>query len=528
MNLLDLLAIPRSRDPEKTALVFAAEAWSYRRLFTTARRVAGELARRGVGPGDRVALVMANRPEMAASFLAILHLGAVALPVNTAYRRRELAHILEDAEPALVITEAAQRSVLEEVARGEGGDRPEATARRVAERAVEVGALIATADGSGPPLPHPGNGLAMLLYTSGTTGRSKGAMITHANLTASITGLLAAWAWRREDRLLLTLPLFHVHGLVVGLLTALAASATVELTRRFDAAEVAGRLAREDGPSVFFGVPTMYVRLVDELRRRQEQGASGPSDASGLNVSPAARLFASGSAPLSPETFAAFRDLTGHTILERYGMTETGITLSNPYAGERRPGSVGQPLPGVSARIVDGDGTPVPPGTEGELQVAGAGVCAGYWRDPEKTSAAFVSDPGDAAGRRWFSTGDLARRDPATGAHTLLGRSHDMILTGGYNVYPREVEAALEALPWVAEAAVAGLPDRDRGELVAAWLVPAPGDPGSQVAVPDGDGLRDALAGSLAAFKVPRRVFLVTELPRNALGKVQRHRLTPG
>ena len=504
MNLLDLLAIPRALAPGKTALVFAGESWSNEQLHAAARRAAGELARRGVGAGDRVALYLGNGPGMVVSFLAILRLGAVALPVNTAYRGPEIGHILDDAEPVLTISEETRRAVLEEAG---------------AAAVVDVGDLLA-ADGSPPPPPpRTGDTLAMLLYTSGTTGRSKGAMITHANLTAAVSGLMAAWAWRPEDRLLLTLPLFHVHGLVVGLLTALATGASVELARRFDAAEVVDRLAREDGPSVFFGVPTMYVRMVDELRRRQAE-VSAPA-----TPFPAARLFASGSAPLAPETFAAFRELTGHAILERYGMTETGITLSNPYAGERRPGSVGHPLPGVSARVVDGDGEPVPPGGEGELQVAGSSVCAGYWRDPGKTAAAFASgagkgDPGDAAGRRWFRTGDRARIDPATGAHTLLGRSHDMILTGGYNVYPREVEEALEALPGVAEAAVAGLPHRDRGEVVTAWLVPAPGRQ-----VPAADELRDALADRLAGFKIPRRVFAVPELPRNALGKVQRHRL---
>ncbi len=519
MNLHDLLAIPRARDPGKTALIFEGGAWSYERLFDAAHRVAGGLARRGIGPGDRVALFLGNSPGMAVSFLAILRLGAIALPVNTAYRRREIGHILADAEPALLISEAAQRQVLEEVAAEGAGDDIGAgagTAVRIAREAVDIEILLSADAGPVPPLPRTGDALAMLLYTSGTTGRSKGAMITHANLTASITGLMAAWAWRPDDRLLLTLPLFHVHGLVVGLLTALAAGATVELERRFDAAEVTDRLARDGGPSVFFGVPTMYIRLVDELRRRRREEAVAPAPF------PSARLFASGSAPLAPDTFAGFRDLTGHTILERYGMTETGITLSNPYAGERRPGSVGHPLPGISARIVGADGRPVPPGTEGELQVAGSGVCAGYWRDTEKTAAAFASDPGDAAGRRWFRTGDLARRDPVTGAHTLLGRSHDMILSAGYNVYPREVEEALEALPWVTEAAVAGLPDRDRGEVVAAWLVVVPG-----AGVPADDGLRDALADRLAAFKIPRQVFTVPELPRNALGKVQRHRLVP-
>jgi malonyl-CoA/methylmalonyl-CoA synthetase len=251
----------------------------------------------------------------------------------------------------------------------------------------------------------------------------------------------------------------------------------------------------------------MYVRLVDELARR-------PELARRLGR---VRLFASGSAPLAPETFAAFRELTGHEVLERYGMTETGMNLSNLYAGPRRPGSVGVPLPGVSARVVDAEGRDVPPGADGELLVAGAHVFAGYWRDAEKTAASFLAD---GAGRRWFRTGDLARRDPATGAYTLLGRRHELILVGGFNVYPREVEEVLEGHPAVREAAVAGVPDRDRGEVPAAWLVLDP-----TAAAPGEEELREFAASRIASFKVPRRFRVVAALPRNPLGKVQKHML---
>lgn len=538
MNLLDLWAIAVERGPERPALQLAGDGgarWSYRELFAAAERVAAEVARRGVEPGDRVALWMGNRAELVVAFLAVLRLGAVALPVNTAYRAREVAHVLADAEPRLLVAEGERRQVLAELGGAEGmpevvlaeqlaplcapGGPPRGVAGALSRDAPgtppreDAGAATAGARSPLPTVGPDGSDLAMLLYTSGTTGHSKGAMLTHDNLLATVTGLLAAWAWRDDDVLLLALPLFHTHGLIVGLATALAAGAAVRLHARFDAARVAAELA-DDGagaPTLFFGVPTMYVRLVDELAGREDLGRRLAR----------VRLFASGSAPLAPETFAAFAELTGHRVLERYGMTETGMNLSNLYAGPRRPGSVGVPLPGVSARVVDRDGREVPAGGDGELLVAGANIFAGYWRDAEKTAASFLADDDPAhAGRRWFRTGDLARRDPATGAYSLLGRRHELILVGGFNVYPREVEEVLESHPAVREAAVAGLPDRDRGEVPGAWIVLDPAAP------PPGDEeLRDFAAARLASFKVPRRFRVVEALPRNPLGKVQKHLL---
>jgi malonyl-CoA/methylmalonyl-CoA synthetase len=526
MNLHDLWAISVGRGEGRVALEVGGEAggrWSYGELFAAAERVAGEMAGHGVGAGDRVALLLGNRVELVVAFLAVLRLGAVALPINTAYRARELAHLLADAEPRLLVGERERREVLDEVAAGRA--LPEVVfAEEMAPLCAPGAAALGSAalgsaalgsagrGGSAPRLASrgpDGSDLAMLLYTSGTTGASKGAMLTHDNLLATVTGLLAAWAWREDDVLLLALPLFHTHGLVVGLATALAAGATVRLHPRFDAARVAAELGedRAGSPTCFFGVPTMYVRLVDEL--------GGKPDLARRLAR--VRLFASGSAPLAPETFAAFRALTGHEVLERYGMTETGMNLSNLYAGPRRSGSVGVPLPGVSARVVDHEGADVADGEDGELLVAGAHVFAGYWRDAEKTAASFVAD---AAGGRWFRTGDLARRDPATGAFTLLGRRHELILVGGFNVYPREVEEVLEGHPAVREAAVAGVADRDRGEVPAAWLVLDPAAP------PPGDEELLAFAAArLASFKVPRRFRVVAALPRNPLGKVLKHRL---
>jgi malonyl-CoA/methylmalonyl-CoA synthetase len=498
MNLLDLFAIPLRRAPEKAALRFPRESGeatlSYADLFAEADALAAGFAALGIQKGDRVAFFLGNRPEFVAAYLAVIRLGAVMVPINLAYRRREIAHMLADSEPRLLITERAHLHILDEL---EAGDRPEKVIL-----AEDLTDLRADPDGFSAPVVEGGD-LAMLLYTSGTTGRSKGAVITHDNVLATVTGLLAAWAWEPADALLLSLPLFHTHGLVVGLHCALAAGATVHLRRRFDAAEAAADLLA-GGATLFFGVPTMYVRLVEELRRRGE----GESLA-GL------RLFCSGSAPLAPETFAAFRELTGHDILERYGMTETGMNLSNPYAaGPRRPGTVGTPLPGVSIRIVDREDRVLPPGTEGDLLVAGSNVFAGYWRAPEKTAESFVHDE---VGRRWFRTGDLARQDPATGYVTLLGRSRELILTGGFNVYPREVEEVLATFPGVREAAVAGRPHPEWGEVPVAFLVAdAPLDEEALVAF---------CKSQMAGFKVPRRFEYLEALPRNALGKVQKHLL---
>jgi malonyl-CoA/methylmalonyl-CoA synthetase len=485
MNLHDLFAIPRRRTPEKPALRFQEDGQdrtlTYNDLFARADALAAGLAARGVAKGDRVAFFLGNRPEFVIAYLAVIRLGAAMVPINLAYRQREISHMLADAEPRRIVTERSQAAILDEMG--------------LRDLILAEDLESCSADPAGLPFPAvDGGDLAMLLYTSGTTGKSKGAEITHDNVLATVTGLLAVWDWAPADSLLLTLPLFHTHGLVVGLHCALAAGATVLLRRRFEAAEVASDLLA-GAATLFFGVPTMYGRLVEELRSR------GP----GLDLS-SVRLVCSGSAPLSAETFAAFRELTGHEILERYGMTETGMNLSNLYAGARRPGTVGVPLPGVSIRIVDE-----------ELQVRGGNVFAGYWRAPEKTAASFIHDE---LGRRWFKTGDLARQDPETGFVTLLGRRHELIISGGFNVYPREVEEVLAAFPGVREAAVVGRPHADWGEVPVAFLAAdAPVDAAELIAF---------CKSQMAGFKVPREIRFVDSLPRNALGKVEKHKLPSG
>ncbi len=499
MNLSDLFAIPLARDPGRAALRFRAADgrvtdWSYAALHARADALANALAARGVVPGDRVAFFLSNRPEFVALYLAVLRRGAALLPINLAYRRREIAHMLADAEPRCVITETALRPVFDELETGDLG----AAAVYVLDDLSE--------EYAGEPqagVRVEGGDLALLMYTSGTTGRSKGAMLSHDNVLATVTALLAAWGWSERDEILLTLPLFHTHGLVVALHCALAAGATVHLRPRFEAGPVLDELA-ESGASLFFGVPTMYVRLVEELRRR---GANA-------ELFRRQRLFCCGSAALSPETFGAFAELTGHRILERYGMTETGMLLSNPYAGERLPGTVGTALPGVSARIADEQGEDVAPGIEGELWVSGANVFSGYWRAPEKTAGSFATD---AAGNRWFRTGDLARRDPLTGYISLVGRRSELIISGGFNIYPREIEEVLESFPGVREAAVVGRPHPEWGEVPTAFLV-------VEGELNETDIVSHCKA-QLASFKTPRIFRRLESLPRNALGKVQKHLL---
>ncbi|MFL5224035.1 MAG: AMP-binding protein [Microvirga sp.] len=489
MNLQDLFAVPRHRSPDKAALRFEGRTLSYGELFAAADRVAAGLRARGLAPGDRIAFFLGNRPEFVIALLAALRLGAVVVPMNLAYRRREILHILGDAEPRLLLSELSQEPVLEELAPGE---RPELIL------AEDLEAL------AGDPGPWPlvdGSDLAMLLYTSGTTGKSKGAEITHDNVLATVTGLLAAWDWGPWDRLLLTLPLFHTHGLVVGLHCALAAGATVHLRRRFEARDVAaGLLARE--ATLFFGVPTMYGRLIEELHKWRDPG--GRLDLSGV------RLFCSGSAPLSAETFAAFRELTGHEILERYGMTETGMNTSNPYERERIAGTVGLPLPGVEIRVADPEtGTPVGTDEIGMIEIRGPNVFKGYWRMPEKTAAEFREDG-------FFISGDLGKID-AQGYVHIVGRGKDLIITGGYNVYPKEVESEIDAIDGVVESAVIGLAHPDFGEGVTAVVVKS-----GEAALTEKDVL-GRLETRLAKFKLPKQVIFVDDLPRNTMGKVQKN-----
>lgn len=445
-----------------------------------ANRMARALAARGITRGDRLAVHLANRIEFVDLFLACVRAGVIFVPVNVLYREREIAHILADAAPRLSITSAEHLALF-------GGsavvDIEDVAAEAAAQSPERMRVVL---DGDDP---------LAIVYTSGTTGRSKGAVLSHNNFAANAATLVTCWRISSDDRYLAVLPLFHVHGLANGVSSWLVSGCRMRLVERFDSRH-AESLFESFRPTLFFGVPTIYVRLL-EL-----------SPAAARRIGERARLFVSGSAPLPAHVHEAFRERFGHTILERYGMSETLMLISNPYEGERRAGTVGLPLPGVSVRLVGPDGGSPAEGGVGQVLVRGPNVFAGYWGNAEATAAAF--DGG------WFRTGDLADRS-ADGYYTLCGRASDLIISGGFNIYPREIEELLLEQAGVREAAVVGAPDERRGEVPVAYVVTeGPVDAGA---------LRDACARSLASFKVPRGFVGVDTLPRNALGKVQKHLL---
>jgi malonyl-CoA/methylmalonyl-CoA synthetase len=450
VNLLHLFDHSLVARRDDVALEWAGETFTFGDVERRSNRVANALRVRGFAKGDRLCVHLANRVELVDLYLACVKLGVIFVPVNILYRERELAHITHDAEPREFITADNLPSPSDDDAR--------------------------------PNVDLDGDDAAAIIYTSGTTGASKGAVLTHNNFLANAVHLLAAWQITSADRFLLPLPLFHIHALGNGLHCWLISGCRMRLLERFDHRSAAAELL-DFQPTLFFGVPTVYVRLLDT-----------PSDAARA-IGEEMRLFVSGSAPLPPQVLEQFRALFGHTILERYGMTETFMTISNPYVGERRAGTVGFPLPGVSTRIVDG-----------ELFVKSPTLFAGYWRRAEATAAAF--DDG------WFRTGDLAERS-ADGYVTLKGRKSDLIISGGFNIYPREIEEFLLEQPEIDEAAVVGVPDAVRGELPVAFLV----------GEFDEDDLARRCREQLASFKVPRRFVRVDTLPRTPLGKVQKHLL---
>ncbi|MEI7770496.1 MAG: acyl-CoA synthetase [Chloroflexales bacterium] len=489
-------------DPQRPCLIWAGETISYGRLAAAAAAWSRRYAELGVIRGDRVGLYLGNTPTFLAAYLGAHMAGAAAVLINTQYRQVELQHILSDSAPRVVVADAESAPHIEH---------------------TDLGLQLIIADSESFP-PHPtftihhspftiqppqATELAILAYTSGTTGRSKGAMLTHSNIASNSAAVAGAWRWTAADRLLLTLPLFHIHGLGVGVHGTLLTGASLDLRPRFDPDEVLDALV-SGTVSMFFGVPTIYGRLLQAARGEKVEV-----------LPPAMRLFVSGSAALPPQVFHDFRQIFGHAILERYGMTETVMNLTNPYAGERRPGTVGAPFPGQEARIVDvRSRQPLPDGQVGEIQVRGPHVCAGYWRNPAATAEVFGADG-------WFSTGDLGERS-ADGYFTITGRAKELVISGGYNIYPREVEERLLEHPAVAECAVRGLPDTDLGEQVAAWVVP---QPAARPTTPGADAELAAeliafCRAGLAAYKRPRSIVFVASLPRNAMGKVQKHLLT--
>ena len=477
------------------AQLMDGRTYSYQDVLDVSGRLANTLWSLGVRPGDRVAMQVPKSLEALMLYLATIRVGAVFLPLNTAYTADEVRYFLEDAEPSLFVCAPEDRSAFEAIAARSSitletlgvWRNHETSAGTLADAGLAAPKAFET-------IARAEDDLGAILYTSGTTGRSKGAMLTHRNLLSNTEVLTQAWRFSHEDVLLHALPIFHTHGLFVATNVTLLAGASMIYLERFDLDTVIARLA---SATTMMGVPTFYVRLLEDPRFTRE-------------VAKNVRLFVSGSAPLLAETHVRFEERTGHRILERYGMTETGMNSSNPYEGDRRAGTVGFPLRGTEIKVADPEtGRELPQGDVGSIEVRGPNVFTGYWRNPEKTAEEFRSDG-------YFITGDLGSFD-ADGYLTISGRSKDLIISGGFNVYPKEIETAIDDMQGVKESAVIGVAHPDFGEGVVAVVV---GEAGGAV---DADGVLQHVAGRLAKFKQPKRIFILDDLPRNAMGKVQKN-----
>lgn len=465
--------------------------YSYADALDESARIALCLTDMGLKPGNRVTVQVDKSPAAVWLYLACLRAGFVFHPLNTGYQFDELVYFVDNAEPSLIVCDPAQEQLFRELVKNKNcevltldangrGQLSEAAQEAPPEFTIRV---------------RKSTDLAVLLYSSGTTGIPKGAMLSHGNLAVNTTTLVDSWGFTPDDILLHGLPIYHAHGLFVGIGCTLMSGSSMMFLPRFDPDDVLAALPHS---TVMMGVPTFYTRLLKDERFDKDVCAN-------------MRVFISGSAPLSAPTFSEFEQRTGHRILERYGMTETSMNASNPLDGERRAGSVGPALPGVSLRVIDDEDNELPAGEIGNLQVQGPNVFSGYWRMREKTAEEFTDDG-------YFRTGDQARID-ADGYISIVGRTKDLIISGGMNVYPREVEAALDSLPEVAESAVIGAPHADFGEGVIAVVVAATDQDIS------GTILIDQLRDRIAAYKLPKQVFTVSELPRNSMGKVQKNLL---
>lgn len=467
-------------------------SYCYADIDRQSARFATLLTEVGVKPGDRISVQVEKSPEALSLYLASLRGGFVFQPLNTAFRATELEYFLGDAEPMVVVCDPARQGKIRQLSEAVG------VKRLLTLDAEGQGTLIAESESASEEfenVPSSRDDLAALLYSSGTTGVPKGIMLTYGNLLSNTEALVDAWGFTEDDRLLHALPIFHVHGLFVAIGCALLSGASMRWLATFDAGRVIEHLPE---CTVMMGVPTYYTRLLDR-------------DHFSADVCRAIRVFISGSAPLRQETFSEFESRTGHRILERYGMTETNMNTSNPLNGPRKPGTVGLPLPGVEIRITDDEGETLPSSEIGNLQVRGPNVFIGYWRMPDKAAADFTRDG-------YFNTGDLGRIDD-DGYISIVGRSRDIVITGGLNVYPKEVELFLDRLPDVKESAVIGVPHWDFGEAVVAVVVPNDG------ASPAEDDIIRSAKQNLANYRVPKRVVFVDDLPRNAMAKVQKSSL---
>ncbi len=488
MNIYELFYQP---DREKDPFLLDPDLnvlHTYGDLHQQSNAYAAALAQAGIAPGDRVIAQVAKTPEALFAYFACLRLGAVYLPLNTAYQDEELAYFVADAEPGMIICAPEKANFYS----GLPGNHTIATLDENGQ-----GTMADKATGAADPRleRHATNDddTAVILYTSGTTGQPKGAMISHGNLASNVKTLHAAWHWQPDDIMLHALPIFHIHGLFVATHLPVLNGSPIILLPAFDPAQVINLLPEA---TVYMGVPTNYTRLLDH-------GGLNP------DICQKMRLFTSGSAPLLESTFNNFRDTTGHSIVERYGMTETGMNTSNPITGVRKPGTVGPPLPGVQTRIVRADGLQATIDEPGDLEIRGDNVFKGYWRKPEKTQEDFTEDG-------FFRTGDIATVD-ADGYVAIVGRNKDLIISGGLNVYPKEIESAIDRIDGVQESAVIGLPHPDFGEAVVAIVVRD-----GTVAVTAAEIIA-LLKVRLANFKVPKRLEFQAALPRNTMGKVQKN-----
>jgi malonyl-CoA/methylmalonyl-CoA synthetase len=489
MTLCHLFDLSLKGRRDAPALEFGGRHFTFGEIDSRSNRLAQLLLRKGLRTGERLCVYMVNSVEMIDIYLACVKLGVIFVPINILYRDREISHILADAEPFALISDAPSDAPMT-------ADLPVWLASdltREAESMREAGSIV----DERPAVHLDGDTPAGIIYTSGTTGTSKGAVLSHNNFAANAANLLACWRIVEQDRFLLALPLFHVHGLGNGLHCWLISGCRMRLLERFEHQSAAATFL-DFRPTLFFGVPTVYVRLL------------GIDPATAREIGGFMRLFVSGSAPLPAQVLEDFRQLYGHTILERYGMSETLMIMSNPYAGERRAGTVGYALPGISVRLLNAALEPVAFGETGEVYLRGPNVFEGYWRREQATRDAFVNG--------YFRTGDLATRAP-DGYYTLTGRKSDLIISGGFNIYPREIEEFLQEQPEVAEAAVIAVPDRVRGEVPVAYVVAS----GSF----DAAAIEARCRQKLASFKIPRDFIVVDKLPRNAMGKIQKH-LLPG
>lgn len=468
---------------------------SFGALWERAERVASALVSLGVEPGDRVAVQAEKSLGVLELYLGTILAGAIHLPLNTAYTAAEVGYFLSDASPRLFVCDPSRQNELADVISG-------AEIKSVLTLDADGnGSLTEKVESAAPfqePAPRGADDLAAILYTSGTTGRSKGAMLTHGNLASNAETLRDLWQFTKEDVLIHALPLFHTHGLFVAINITLVAGGAILLHRAFDPDAI---LADFNRATSLMGVPTFYTRLLAHPDLTQDSIAS-------------MRLFVSGSAPMLAETHREWQARTGQTVLERYGMTETCMNTSNPYEGVRKPGTVGLPLKGIELRIATAKGKVLPRGEIGGIEVRGPNLFKGYWNMPEKTAEEMRPDG-------WFITGDLGHID-ADGYVTIVGRSKDLIISGGYNIYPKEIEATIDQIEGIVESAAFGVPHADFGESVAVAIVREAGGTISA------DDIMAKISGELARFKLPRKIFFVDALPRNTMGKVQKNLLRSG